>query len=196
MQDFLLNPILSILLGQLILIWSLVIAHWGSERIAKRVTLILAIPITIFSVLVLYTAATDAETKNERTRSTVADINANTTKLSAGIKDLEDRARTSAESLDAVFSRIESINKDLAAKLPSLLQQTAEISKVSSDITAKIDETTAGLNRSVGQAQAAADSATKAIRENAERQERLMKCAELRRQNPSTVFDSQHPECF
>lgn len=212
MKEFFLNPVINIIMSQIVVIWSLVLSHFSEKKIAKRLTIFVAIPITIYTIFIganefrsnrdsseyVNSLIERIETKVVDTESELNILNADIKKVTASVQNLDNIVKDVEEitsSTKYLKVSLASLNKDLKIVGEGIhglsldLAQTQE--NLSQELKKQIDLFTQQTGKSLKDVQLSTNNTVKAMHNLDKRYMQIIQSLENQRAEIAANFQEE-----
>jgi chromosome segregation ATPase len=212
MKDFLLNPVISIIISQIVVIWSLVVSHYSGKKIAKYLTIFAAIPLTIYALFIGVNQLKSSKDSSQHINSLIEriekkvinaenelnSINADIKNVSVSIKNLDyivkdvgeitavtKNLKTSLSTLNTDLKNVSTGVKDLSRELVQAQTNLAE------EFTKQISLFTRQTGKSLQEVQSSTNNTVKAMHQLDQRYMQIIQSLENQRAEIAANFQKE-----
>ena len=137
MKDFFFNPVINIIISQVVVIWSLVLSHYSDKKINKILTILLAIPLTTYSIFIAINEFESSRAYSSSLNTTIENVEKKVEIAESSLFNLNKdigNVSTSIRGMLEIVNDIEEISSSTSLLKDRLNQASNEISVIGSDI--------------------------------------------------------------
>lgn len=171
MKDFFLNPAVSIIISQIVVIWSLVLRHYSEKKFTKYMTIFAAIPLTVYALIIgvnefkskkdasqylnslierIDKKVIDAEDKLTVLNTDIGNVSMSIRKLDDVVKDINevaDATNVLKATLNTLNNNFNNINVGLKGLSETQVKLSSNLSKeIGSQVSLFTQQTNTSLN--------------------------------------------------
>ncbi|EFL52320.1 hypothetical protein DesfrDRAFT_0809 [Solidesulfovibrio fructosivorans JJ]] len=130
MKNIFLDPVFSIILAQALVAWSFCASHWGTEKVAKIVTLCLAIPVTCILIYVSALRVTVDQSEKNKQNDLIASVELQAKSTLTKILKIDDSVSALNKNIELVNGHIEKVGNDLVGTYEKEKENIENLNKI------------------------------------------------------------------